>query len=77
MSSGPYGPIFFKDLLIKLCFYHSFENHDKKYRLVPKEDRRKGPQLKQLNIDLKAITKPSKLPEFLQNLMTYLVCKLL
>ncbi len=50
-----------------------FEVHEKKYRLIPREDRRKGPQLKKLEIDLKKSSRPSQLPEDLQKLMTNLV----
>ena len=50
-----------------------FEVHDNKYRLVPKEDTRRGPEIKKLEIDFKKCTKQSKLPQDLQDLMTILV----
>ena len=50
-----------------------FEDHDNRYRLVPKEATRRGPELKKLEIDLKECNKPSKLPQGLQDLMSNLV----
>ena len=50
-----------------------FEDHDNKYRLVPKEATRRGPELKKLEIDLKESNKPSKLPQGVQDLMSNLV----
>ena len=50
-----------------------FEDHDNKYRLVPKEATRRGPELKKLEIDLKECNKPSKLPQGVQDLMSNLV----
>ena len=52
---------------------HFFETHDNKYRLVPKEDVRRGPELKKLDIDLTNSSKLSKLPQGIQDLMSMLV----
>ncbi len=53
----------------------SFENKENKYRLVKREDRQKGPEMKKLEINIKSEKgqKACKLPQYLQDLMDKLV----